>query len=77
MMKFLMHTAFAALMLLPAGAAFAGTVEATRTLRSGTIIYPADVRQAYGEPQRREIEDVEQAIGMQVRSSIREGGASA
>jgi len=72
-MKFLMQAALAVLVLVPASAALAGTVEATRTLRSGTIIYPADVRQAPGEPHRREIEDVEQAIGMQVRSSIREG----
>lgn len=73
MTRFLMHAALAAMMLVPARAALADTVEATRTLRSGTIIHPGDVRLGHGEPQRREIDRLDQAIGMEVRASIRKG----
>lgn len=53
--------------------ALAETVEATRTMRSGTIIMPSDVRVSPDMPQRNEIRDLGDAIGMEVRGSIREG----
>jgi len=55
------------------GTALAGTVEATRTLRSGAIIHPSDVMPSPREARRNEIAHVEDAIGMEVRGSIREG----
>ena len=72
MIRLLKAAVLAALAALPS-LALAGTVEATRTLRSGTIIQPGDVIAAYDEPRYREIESVEQAIGMEVRASIRQG----
>lgn len=51
----------------------ATSVEATRTLRTGTVINASDVMLSYNEPRRNEIESVEEAIGMEVRSSIRAG----
>lgn len=65
--------AMLALLALPVSIAAATTVEATRTLRSGTIIHPADLRVMDGDPKRTEIESIEQAVGMEVRASIRQG----
>jgi len=51
----------------------ADTVEAMRMLRTGTIIGPADVRLSSAEPRRTELDRLDQAVGMQVRASIRQG----
>ena len=73
MRQFLLRAALAAAFAVPSFAALAGTVEAKRTLRSGTIIHPSDVMYSEAEPRRTEIDSLEQAIGMQVRASIRQG----
>jgi len=73
MMRKVLGAAALAAALLSSGAALATTVEATRTLRSGTIIHPGDVRLSHGDPRRNEIDSVEQAVGMEVRASIRQG----
>ncbi len=73
MIRIVLQAAFAAALLLPSAAALAGTVEATRTLRSGTIIHESDVRMSHVEPRRTEIDSLDQAIGMEVRASIRQG----
>ncbi len=65
--------ALAALLLLPALPALATTVEATRTLRSGTVVSASDVRLSPDEPRRTEIGTLDEAVGMEVRSSIRAG----
>ena len=62
----------AALVLTPQ-LALAGSVEATRTLRKGAIIHPSDVMPSHTQARRNEISDVRDAIGMEVRGSIREG----
>jgi len=73
MRRTILKTTLAAVLMLIPAAVSATTVEATRTLRSGTIIHPSDVRLTYDQPQRTEIDSLEQAVGMEVRSSIREG----
>lgn len=55
------------------GIATAGTVEATRTLQRGTIIHHSDVMVSHKQPRRGHVETVQDVVGKEVRSTLREG----
>lgn len=59
--------------LLTAAPAAADTVEAVRTLRTGTVVLPGDVEIVHGEPRSGLARSLDEVIGKELRSSIHRG----
>ena len=55
--------------------ATAATVEATRTLQRGSVVHASDLIVTANSPRRGQAEALEDVIGKEVRSTVREGRA--